>query len=175
MSRLETVITEQQIEAKYAISQWEERCSSLEEEIEKRGAEGEIDYLKTQLSTIQEDISAKQAMLDELTANLQIEKDNVEVLLKDKSTAETVYKEHIDALEAAIQEHVTANEELQDELDAKEDTVAQAEEQIELLTQELVDSSTQSEEVVVQWQGKTKNCTFPFHPIMSYLTVHASF
>ena len=74
------------------------------------------------------------------------EKNNVEMLSKEKSESENIFKRHIDELEVAVQEHVTANEQLQDELETKEDVLTETEQQIEVLTKEL-------EEVVVQWQG----------------------
>ena len=125
----------------------------LEGQIANFGDVEQLEEFKIQLSVLQEDLSAKDAMLDEIKADVQIEKNNVEMLSKEKSESENIFKRHIDELEVAVQEHVTANEQLQDELETKEDVLTETEQQIEVLTKELVDSSAQSEEVVVQWQG----------------------
>lgn len=112
-----------------------------------------MEEYELRLSTLQEDVEGKSIIIDEIQANLKIEKENVETLLKEKSEEEEVYKDHINELETAIREHESANEQFQVELETKENEVSDAQHQIEELTKELVDSSAQSEAVVQQWQG----------------------
>jgi len=155
-TKLEEMFTGQQEEAKQAISLWEERCSLLEEQLASFGDENQLEECKIQISVLKEDISAKNAILEELKADLQVERTNIDMLTKEQGEAEKVYKGHIDELEVAIQEHVTANQELQNELDRKEDALTESEDRIEVLTQEIIQNGAQSEEVVIQWQENNK-------------------
>ena len=171
LCRLESEITQQQADAKDAISQWVERCASVEEEMSGLATEEEYNALKLKQSRLESELSSKQGFLDEINENLQIEKDNVEILLKQKCEAEAIYRGHIEELEAAIQEHVAASEELQEQLDERDSSLAQVEEQVKLLTQELVDSRSQSEEVVTQWQGRFCTRVFYNHLMFSKLSI----
>ncbi len=163
MKRLEEDIVQQAEEAKGAILQWEGRCSTLESELSIL-KEFDVDGMKLQLSTLQEHSAAQQAILDEVNANLQIEKENVASLMSEKTEAEALFQNHIQELESAIQEHVAANEELQTQLDDREDATAQAEQQIQALTDALEETRVESEEVVTQWQSKyiPVEILFPF-------------
>ncbi len=152
---LQKILTGQQEEAKQAIALWEERCSMLEDQVNNPDDAKKLEECKIQLSILQEDICAKDAILAETKTDLQVEKDNLEVLSKEKLEAEEVFKSHIGELEVAISEHIRANEELQGELESKEDALFQTEQQVQVLTKELVDNGAQSEEVVSQWQGKS--------------------
>ena len=68
----------------------------------------------------------------------------------------------------AIGEHISTNEQIQIELDSKEDALAAAQDQIEVLTKELCDTGAQSEEVVIKWQGTLEPTTFQFSCIKQF-------
>eukprot|EP00979_Chaetoceros_neogracilis_P000098 scaffold24_cov183-Chaetoceros_neogracile.AAC.1 len=148
---------QQEEEAKEAIVLWKQHCASLESEMEVSQTNEEIEDLKVQVSTLKEDVCVKQAMLEETTANLSIEQENVGILKTENSDAEQIYKDHIEELELAMQDHITTNRELLNELQNKEDTLANTQSQIEVMTSEIEEIRSQSEEVVTQWQDNSKD------------------
>ena len=148
---------QQEEEAKEAIVLWKQHCASLESEMEVSQTNEEIEDLKVQVSTLKEDVCVKQAMLEETTANLSIEQENVGILTTENSDAEQIYKDHIEELELAMQDHITTNRELLNELQNKEDTLANTQSQIEVMTSEIEEIRIQSEEVVTQWQDNSKD------------------
>jgi len=150
---LESQVLGQQEEAKEAISLWEQRCASLETEMTNSQ---DVEDLKVQLSSLKEDMAAKQNMLDDMVADLTIENKNVQTLTQVHNDAEKIYKGYIEELEIAIQDHLTANEELQDDLQTKDESLAIAEGQVEAMATEIVEIRSQSEEVVTQWQENSK-------------------
>ena len=150
---LESQVLEQQEEAKEAITLWEHRCATLESEMTNSQ---DFEDLKIQLSSLKEDMAAKQNLLDDMVANLTIENKNVQILMQVHTDAENIYKGHIEELEIAIQDHLTTNEELEDELQTKDEALAIAEGQVEAMTNEIVEIRYQSEEVVTQWQENSK-------------------
>lgn len=156
IARLNTFIAEQQNEAKAAIELWEERCSFLEKEIANINNDEELERLRNEVSLMGKEIETKQSLIDALTEDLKIEKENVSMISNERIESEKVYKEHIDALELAINEHVSANDRLQDELDAKDGIIEESEKKIKTLMDEIISTRTQSEEVVIRWQENSK-------------------
>lgn len=156
IGKLESQVVEQEEEATEAIVLWKQRCAMLEAELVDTQSNEEIEKLRVQLAALKEDIVVKQVMFDEMTANLTIEKDNVETLTKENSDAERIYKDHIEELELAMQDHLNTNEELQDDLQSKEDNLTNARKEITAITNEIVEIRSQSEEVVTQWQENSK-------------------
>jgi len=153
-NKLESEIAQQTEGATSAISQWEERCHTLESDIARMYEQvATISGLEIQIQSLTEQAAAQTSILEDVNANMEVEKKNVQTLMEEKSEAEAVFQNHIQELEMAIQKHVTANEELHSQLDEKEYLVEKTQEQVEMLTQELEETNTQSEEVVTQWQA----------------------
>lgn len=156
IARLNNLVVEQQNEAKATINLWEERCTFLENEVATINNNEELERLKSEIALMENQIRMKQSLLDALSEDLKIEKENVSLISKERSESEKVYKEHIEALELAINEHLSANDHLQDELDNKEGIVEELENKVKTLMEEIISTQTQSEEVVIRWQENSK-------------------
>jgi predicted nucleic acid-binding Zn-ribbon protein len=85
-----------------------------------------------------------------------VEKEQNALLLRQIQDSEIIYKQHIDELEKAIQEHVEASETYESQLDERDEALLKAGSEIASLNKEIVDLRQESENVVSKWQGKTR-------------------
>jgi chromosome segregation ATPase len=154
IEELKSTIAFLQDEANNAISQWEERSTEMEEEIQRLMSEcSEMETLRQQLTT-------NDILIKELMANVDVERENLVIVQKEKEDAETIYRSHIEELEGAITSHEQENLFLQSQLDEREDLVERTNQQVLALSKELDEIRTQSETVVMEWQGKMNRNPF---------------
>ena len=154
IEELKSTITLLQDEANNAISQWEERSTEMEVEIQRLMAEcSEMETLRQQLTT-------NDILIKELMVNVDVERENVVIVQKEKDEAETIYRAHIEELEGAITSHEEENLFLQSQLDERDDLFERTNQQNLALSKDLDEIRTQSENVVKEWQGKMNRNPF---------------
>lgn len=105
---------------------------------------------------LENEISSYHISIEELTQGLQVEKEQNAMLLTQIKESDVIYKQHIDELEKAIQEHVEASETYESQLDERDEALFKAGKEIENLNKAIADLRQESEEVVSKWQGKTR-------------------
>jgi chromosome segregation ATPase len=168
IEELKSTITLLQDEANGAISKWEERSTEMEEEIQRLTLKcSEVESLRQQLTSANEVLVSDKALIKELMINVDVERENVSTVQKEKDDAEIIYKSHIEDLERAIASHEQESLFLQSQIDDRDDLVERVNQQVLDLTKEVDDIRTQSEEVVREWQGKIYHNKYCFVLIMT--------
>ena len=179
VSALESQLQEQEEEALEAITQWEARCSSLEGSSEDvvlqwqektQSLESEIQSLNDQVAILSEQNSSLQYSLAESSQKMHAERAE-----KDEVIASIVqWQERTQSLESEIQslnnQIATLSEQnssLQNSLTEssqqtlveraeKDEAIASYDDQIDMLTKELIAAREESEQVVKQWQTRSE-------------------
>lgn len=77
-------------------------------------------------------------------------------MAKQIEESECIFKEHIQELENAIQEHMEANDQFEAQLDERDEALVQVGKELEDLNNQLLNTRNDSENVVLQWQENAK-------------------
>ena len=171
ISSLEAQLETQEQEATEAISQWESRCSSLEEngsdvirqwEERVQALEADITSLESQLdekdSDAMEAISQWEARCSDLESSLKLKDDENEILVQNygrKDETNAALDSQLKDLESQQKSQASEIQRLKEQIEERDDTILSYVEQVKELAAELVETRDQSEQVVKQWQERS--------------------
>lgn len=118
----------------------------------------ELQHANSKFDTLKEEFSAKNLSMTEVENLLEMERQRASDLDYQNKATQQDFESRIEELGLSINEYVSTIDKFQVQLDERDGAVVCAEERLEELTTELVESADQSEDVVYKWQGKFIMC-----------------
>ena len=150
--KAEAQIEDEQVNANEAKLKWDQHRTILEEDI--ASLRNEKNDMVLTLKQREEELSSKQSTISKHLQHIEcIEKQKAEVE-EEKRASDSNLQKVAEELKTSIEKYASTIDDLQCQVEVRDENISEAEERISVLMKELVESGEQSEEVVLKWQGR---------------------